>query len=111
MYAHLHLAKTTRRRLPFNAIYDTGEELLPGACDSKGVGGVGVPVNTSLVMKTNLFEQPTTKIRHLRLKGNGPISALTMFVICASALNYDKGVDAFHMDWEKFYTKEKKRRS
>uniref|UniRef100_A0A0K0D8T5 Endonuclease/exonuclease/phosphatase n=1 Tax=Angiostrongylus cantonensis TaxID=6313 RepID=A0A0K0D8T5_ANGCA len=38
----------TRRRHPFNAVYDTGEELLLGTCDSKGVGGVGVFVNTSL---------------------------------------------------------------
>uniref|UniRef100_A0A158P8P9 Uncharacterized protein n=1 Tax=Angiostrongylus cantonensis TaxID=6313 RepID=A0A158P8P9_ANGCA len=37
----------TRRRHPFNAVYDTGEELFLGTCDSRGVGGVGVLVNTS----------------------------------------------------------------
>uniref|UniRef100_A0A0K0DDR0 G_PROTEIN_RECEP_F1_2 domain-containing protein n=1 Tax=Angiostrongylus cantonensis TaxID=6313 RepID=A0A0K0DDR0_ANGCA len=36
----------TRRRHPFNAVYDTGEELFLGTCDSRGVGGVGVLVNT-----------------------------------------------------------------
>uniref|UniRef100_A0A0K0DMD2 Peptidase S1 domain-containing protein n=1 Tax=Angiostrongylus cantonensis TaxID=6313 RepID=A0A0K0DMD2_ANGCA len=32
----------TRRSHPFNAVYDTGEELFLGTCDSRGVGGVGV---------------------------------------------------------------------
>uniref|UniRef100_A0A0K0D386 Endo/exonuclease/phosphatase domain-containing protein n=1 Tax=Angiostrongylus cantonensis TaxID=6313 RepID=A0A0K0D386_ANGCA len=30
----------TRRRNPFNTVYDTGEELFHGTCDSRGVGGV-----------------------------------------------------------------------
>uniref|UniRef100_A0A0K0DDV1 Endo/exonuclease/phosphatase domain-containing protein n=1 Tax=Angiostrongylus cantonensis TaxID=6313 RepID=A0A0K0DDV1_ANGCA len=37
----------TRRRHPLNAVYDTGEELFLGTCDSRGVGGVGVLVNTT----------------------------------------------------------------
>uniref|UniRef100_A0A0K0CYV5 Endo/exonuclease/phosphatase domain-containing protein n=1 Tax=Angiostrongylus cantonensis TaxID=6313 RepID=A0A0K0CYV5_ANGCA len=37
----------TRRRHPFNAVHDTEEELFLGTCDSRGVGGVGVLVNTS----------------------------------------------------------------
>ncbi|ETN82007.1 hypothetical protein NECAME_17810, partial [Necator americanus] len=36
----------TRRRHALNAVYETGEELLSGTCDSRGVGGVGVLVNT-----------------------------------------------------------------
>uniref|UniRef100_A0A0K0DLI4 Endo/exonuclease/phosphatase domain-containing protein n=1 Tax=Angiostrongylus cantonensis TaxID=6313 RepID=A0A0K0DLI4_ANGCA len=40
----------TRRRHPFNAVYDTGEELFFRTRDSRGVGGVGVVVNTSLSM-------------------------------------------------------------
>ncbi|ETN72638.1 hypothetical protein NECAME_18747, partial [Necator americanus] len=35
----------TRRRHPLNAVYETGEELFLGTCDSRGVGGVGVLVN------------------------------------------------------------------
>ena len=42
----------TRRRHPFNAVYDSGEELFLGKCDSRGVGGVGVLVNTSLAVKS-----------------------------------------------------------
>ncbi|KAK6764736.1 hypothetical protein RB195_024896 [Necator americanus] len=37
----------TRRRHPLNAAYETGEELFLGTCDSRGVGGVGVLVNTT----------------------------------------------------------------
>uniref|UniRef100_A0A0K0DHZ9 DUF4242 domain-containing protein n=1 Tax=Angiostrongylus cantonensis TaxID=6313 RepID=A0A0K0DHZ9_ANGCA len=58
----------TRRRHPFNAVYDTGEELFLGTCDSKGVGDVGVLVNTSLSMNIDSFEQLTTRIGRLRLK-------------------------------------------
>ncbi|VDM60368.1 unnamed protein product [Angiostrongylus costaricensis] len=37
----------TRRLHPFNAVYDIGEELFFGTCDTRGVGGVGILVNTS----------------------------------------------------------------
>uniref|UniRef100_A0A0K0CZE3 Endo/exonuclease/phosphatase domain-containing protein n=1 Tax=Angiostrongylus cantonensis TaxID=6313 RepID=A0A0K0CZE3_ANGCA len=40
-YKVIGLAETRRRHL-FNAVYDTGEELFLGTCDSRGVGGVGV---------------------------------------------------------------------
>ncbi|VDM58351.1 unnamed protein product [Angiostrongylus costaricensis] len=43
----------TRRRQPFNAIYDTGKELFLGTCNNRGVGSVGVLVNTSLSMNTD----------------------------------------------------------
>ncbi|VDM62728.1 unnamed protein product [Angiostrongylus costaricensis] len=49
-----------RRRQPFNIAYDTGEELFLGTCDSRGVGGVGVVVNTSFPMNIDSFEQLTT---------------------------------------------------
>uniref|UniRef100_A0A0K0CVV2 DUF4915 domain-containing protein n=1 Tax=Angiostrongylus cantonensis TaxID=6313 RepID=A0A0K0CVV2_ANGCA len=42
----------TRRRHPFNAVYDTGEELFLGTYDSRGVGGDGVLVNTNLSMNS-----------------------------------------------------------
>uniref|UniRef100_A0A0K0DIV9 Reverse transcriptase domain-containing protein n=1 Tax=Angiostrongylus cantonensis TaxID=6313 RepID=A0A0K0DIV9_ANGCA len=41
----------TRRRHPINVVYDTGEELFLGTCVSRGVGGVGVLVNTTLTSK------------------------------------------------------------
>ncbi|VDM61141.1 unnamed protein product [Angiostrongylus costaricensis] len=50
----------TRRRQPFNAVYGTGEELFLGTCHSKGVGGAGVVVNTSLSVSIDSFEQLTT---------------------------------------------------
>ncbi|VDO83393.1 unnamed protein product [Heligmosomoides polygyrus] len=40
----------TRRHPPLHAAYDSGEELFLGTCDSRGVGGVGVLVNTHLAM-------------------------------------------------------------
>uniref|UniRef100_A0A0K0CT17 Endonuclease/exonuclease/phosphatase n=1 Tax=Angiostrongylus cantonensis TaxID=6313 RepID=A0A0K0CT17_ANGCA len=65
-YEVIGLAET-RRRHPFNAVYDTGEELFFGTCDSRGVGGVGVLVNTSLCMNINSFEQLAIRIVRLRL--------------------------------------------
>uniref|UniRef100_A0A0K0DP73 Pyridoxamine 5'-phosphate oxidase family protein n=1 Tax=Angiostrongylus cantonensis TaxID=6313 RepID=A0A0K0DP73_ANGCA len=50
----------TRRRHLFNAVYDNGEDLFLGTCDSRGVGGVGVLVDTSLFMNIDSFEQLTT---------------------------------------------------
>ncbi|VDL72691.1 unnamed protein product, partial [Nippostrongylus brasiliensis] len=40
----------TRRHRPLHAVFDTGEELFLGTCDSRGFGGVGVLVNTNLAM-------------------------------------------------------------
>ncbi|KAK6735742.1 hypothetical protein RB195_018775 [Necator americanus] len=50
----------TRRRHPLNAVYETGEELFLGTCDSRGVGGVGMLVNTSMAKNIDSFEQLTT---------------------------------------------------
>uniref|UniRef100_A0A0K0CX14 Endo/exonuclease/phosphatase domain-containing protein n=1 Tax=Angiostrongylus cantonensis TaxID=6313 RepID=A0A0K0CX14_ANGCA len=76
----------TRRRHPFSAVYETGEELLFGTCDSSGVGGVGVLVNTSLSMNIDSFEQLTTRIGRLRLERCGSTPALTIFPERASNL-------------------------
>uniref|UniRef100_A0A0K0CVU1 Endonuclease n=1 Tax=Angiostrongylus cantonensis TaxID=6313 RepID=A0A0K0CVU1_ANGCA len=54
----------TRRRHPFNAVYDTGEEMFLVTCGSKGVGGVGVLVITSLFMNIVSFEQLTSRIAY-----------------------------------------------
>uniref|UniRef100_A0A0K0CYN4 Endo/exonuclease/phosphatase domain-containing protein n=1 Tax=Angiostrongylus cantonensis TaxID=6313 RepID=A0A0K0CYN4_ANGCA len=93
-----------RRRHRFNAVYDTGEELFLGTCDSRGVGGVGVLVNTSLSMNIDSFEQLTTRIGRLRLRRCGSTPALTIFVVYAPTSNYDEEeVEAFYMDLERFY--------
>ncbi|EYB86588.1 hypothetical protein Y032_0276g1086 [Ancylostoma ceylanicum] len=55
----------TRRHRPLSATFDTGEELFPGTCDSRGVG---VLVNTNLAMNIDSFEQLTTRIGRLRLR-------------------------------------------
>ncbi|VDM62838.1 unnamed protein product [Angiostrongylus costaricensis] len=95
----------TRRRHPFNAFYDTGEELFLGTCGSRGVDGVGV--NTSLSMNIDSFEQLTTRIGRLPLKPTlvyRPIPALKVFVVYVPTSNYDEEeVEGFYMDLEKFY--------
>ncbi|KAK6756315.1 hypothetical protein RB195_014617 [Necator americanus] len=50
----------TRQRHPLNAVYETGEELFLGTCDSRGVGGVGILVNTRMTKDVDSFEQLTT---------------------------------------------------
>ncbi|ETN86731.1 hypothetical protein NECAME_16166 [Necator americanus] len=47
----------TRQRHPLNAVYETGDELFVGICDSGGVGGVGVLLNTSMAKNIDSFEQ------------------------------------------------------
>ncbi|ETN80550.1 hypothetical protein NECAME_09070 [Necator americanus] len=58
----------TGRRHPLNAVYETGEEMFFGTCDSVGVGGVGVLVSTSIAKNIDSFEQFTTRIGRLRLR-------------------------------------------
>ncbi|KAK6737479.1 hypothetical protein RB195_019904 [Necator americanus] len=91
----------TRRRHPLNAVYKTGELFL-GTCDSRGVVGVGVHVNTSMAKNIDSFEQLTIRIGRLRMRRCGP--ALTIFVAYAPTSSYDEEeVEAFFMDVEKFY--------
>uniref|UniRef100_A0A0K0CYE3 Uncharacterized protein n=1 Tax=Angiostrongylus cantonensis TaxID=6313 RepID=A0A0K0CYE3_ANGCA len=94
----------TRRRHPLNSVYDTGEELFLGTCDSGGVRGVGVLVNTSFSMNIDSFKQLKTRIGRLRLKRCGSIPTLTIFVVYAPTSNHDEEeVEAFYMDLKKFY--------
>uniref|UniRef100_A0A0K0D9R1 Craniofacial development protein 2-like n=1 Tax=Angiostrongylus cantonensis TaxID=6313 RepID=A0A0K0D9R1_ANGCA len=94
----------TKRHHPFNAVCDTGEELFLGTCDSRGVGGVGVLVNTSLSMNIDSFEQLTTRIGRLRLKRCGSTPVLTIFVVYVPTSIYvEEEVEAFYMDLERFY--------
>ncbi|XGW32545.1 hypothetical protein V3C99_017249, partial [Haemonchus contortus] len=58
----------TRRHRPLHAVFETGEELFLGTCDSRGVGGVGVLVNTHLAMNIDSYESLTTRIGRLRLR-------------------------------------------
>ena len=86
----------TRRHRPLNATFGTGEELFLATCDSRGVGGVGVLVNTNLVMNIDSFEQLTTQIGRLRLRRCGSIPALTIFVAYAPTSSYDEeDIEAF----------------
>ncbi|KAK6742512.1 hypothetical protein RB195_010028 [Necator americanus] len=92
----------TRRRL--NAVYETGEELFLGTCDSRGVGGAGVLVNTSMAKNIDSFEQLTIRIGRLRMRRCGSTPALTIFIAYAPTSSYEEEeVEAFYMDLEKFY--------
>ncbi|KAK6750157.1 hypothetical protein RB195_002260 [Necator americanus] len=93
----------TRRRRPLNAVYDTGEELFLGTCESRGVGGVGVPVNTNMAVNIDSFEQLTIRIGGLRMRRCSSTPALTIFVVYAPTSSYEKEVEVFCMDLEKFY--------
>ncbi|VDM51651.1 unnamed protein product [Angiostrongylus costaricensis] len=98
-----------RRRHLFNTIFDTRKELFPGTSDSRGVGDVGVLVNTILAMNMDSFEQLTTRTEGLPLKRCGPLPALTIFGFHAPPSNYGEDeVEAFYMDLYRFYTEDDK---
>uniref|UniRef100_A0A7I4Y071 Reverse transcriptase domain-containing protein n=1 Tax=Haemonchus contortus TaxID=6289 RepID=A0A7I4Y071_HAECO len=94
----------TRRHRPVHAVFETGEELFLGTCDSRGVGGVGVLVNTHLAMNIVSYESLTTRIGRLRLRRCGSIPALTIFVAYAPTSSYEEEeLEAFYMDLERLY--------
>ncbi|KAK6730600.1 hypothetical protein RB195_007203 [Necator americanus] len=70
----------TRRRHPLNAVYETGEELFLGACDSRDFGRVGDLVNRSMAKNIDSFELLTTRIGRLRMRRCGPTPTLIIFV-------------------------------
>uniref|UniRef100_A0A7I4Y3X6 Creatinase_N domain-containing protein n=1 Tax=Haemonchus contortus TaxID=6289 RepID=A0A7I4Y3X6_HAECO len=81
-YDVIGLTKTRRHRA-LHAVFETGEELFLGTCDSRGVGGVGVLVSTPLAMNIDSYESLTTRIGRLRLRKCGLTPALTIFVAYA----------------------------
>ncbi|VDL80637.1 unnamed protein product [Nippostrongylus brasiliensis] len=88
----------TRRHRPLHAVFDTGEELSLGTCGSRGVGGVGVFVNTNLAMNIDSFEQLAPRIGRLRLMRRGSMPALAVFVVYAPTSDYDdEEVEAFYI--------------
>ncbi|XGW32199.1 hypothetical protein V3C99_010407 [Haemonchus contortus] len=94
----------TRRHRPLHAVFETGEELFLGTCDSKGVGGVGVLVNTHLAMNIDSYESLTTRIGRLRLRRCGSTPTLTIFVAYAPKSSYEEEeLEAFYMDLERLY--------
>ncbi|VDO18840.1 unnamed protein product [Heligmosomoides polygyrus] len=93
----------TRRHHPLHAAYDSGEELFLGTCDSGGVGGVGILVNTHLAMNIDSCESLTSRIGRLRLKRCGSVPALTAFVAYAPTSDYDdEDVEVFYVELEEF---------
>ncbi|ETN77580.1 hypothetical protein NECAME_10961 [Necator americanus] len=76
----------TRRRHPLNAVYETGEELLLGTCDSRGVGGVDVLVNMNVCGLEDVVQLQ-----------------LWLSIAYAPTSSYEEEVEAFYMDLEKFY--------
>ncbi|VDP51724.1 unnamed protein product [Heligmosomoides polygyrus] len=52
------MGRTNEKTPPLHAAYDSGGELVLGTCDSRGVGGVGVLVNTHLAMNIDSYESP-----------------------------------------------------
>ncbi|KAK6765512.1 hypothetical protein RB195_025429 [Necator americanus] len=97
-YDVIGLTETTRRH-PLNVVYETGKEPF---LDSRGVGRVGVHVNTSMAKNIDSFEQLTTRIARLRMRRCGPTPALTIFVAYAPTSSYkEEEVGAFYMDLER----------
>ncbi|VDO27396.1 unnamed protein product [Haemonchus placei] len=94
----------TRRHRALHAVFETGEELLLGTCDSRGVGGVGVFVNTHLAMNFDSYESLTTRIGRLRLRRGGSTPAPTIFGAYAPTSSYEEEeLEAFFMDLERLY--------
>ncbi|KAK6747727.1 hypothetical protein RB195_000741 [Necator americanus] len=85
----------TRRHHSLNAVYDSGEELFLETCDSRGVGGVDVLVNTNMAVNIDSFEQITTRIGRLRMRRCVPTPTLTILVGYAPTSSYGEEVEAF----------------
>ncbi|VDP11582.1 unnamed protein product [Heligmosomoides polygyrus] len=99
-----HRTDLDEKTPPLHAVYDFGEELLLGTRGSRGVGGVGVLVNTVLAMNIDSYQSLTSRIGRLRLKRCGSVAALTVFVAYAPTSDYDdEEVEALYVELEKFH--------
>nr|CDJ88863.1 Endonuclease exonuclease phosphatase and RNA-directed DNA polymerase (reverse transcriptase) domain containing protein [Haemonchus contortus] len=102
-YDVIGLSETKRHR-PLHAVFESGEELFLGTCDSRGVGGVGVLVNTHLAMNIDSYESLTTRNGRLRLRRCGSTPALIIFVAYApTSRNEEEELEAFYMDLERLH--------
>nr|CDJ91950.1 endonuclease-reverse transcriptase [Haemonchus contortus] len=87
-----------------HAVFETGEGLFLGTCDSRGVGGVGVLVNKHLAMNIDSYESLTTRIGRLRLRRCSSTPTLTIFVAYAPTSSYEEErLEASYMDLERLY--------
>ncbi|VDO25601.1 unnamed protein product [Haemonchus placei] len=94
----------TKKHHPLHAVFEIGEELFLGTCDTRGVGGVSVLVYMHLVMNIDLYESLTTRIGRLRSKRCGSIPARTTFVAYAPTSSpEEEELEAFYMDLERLY--------
>ncbi|XGW33844.1 hypothetical protein V3C99_017928 [Haemonchus contortus] len=92
--------------ISLHAVFETGEELFLGTCDSRGFGGIGVLVNTHLAMNIDSYESLATRIRRLRPGRCGSTPALTIFVTYAPTSSYEEEeLETFYMDLERLYRK------
>ncbi|XGW34863.1 hypothetical protein V3C99_018702 [Haemonchus contortus] len=98
----------TSRHCPLHALFETGEELFLGTCDSRSIGGVGVLVNTHLAMDIDSYESLTTRIGCLRLRRCGSRAPLTIFVDYATTSSYEEDeLEVFQMDLERLYREDR----
>ncbi|XP_055965817.1 craniofacial development protein 2-like [Sorex fumeus] len=94
----------TRRPQPHHVVFNTGEELFLGTCNRRGIGGIGVLVNTNVAMSINSFKSLTNRIGRLRLNRCGSLPAVSVFVVYAPTPNDTKEeMEKFYMDLETFY--------
>ncbi|KAK6734758.1 hypothetical protein RB195_018135 [Necator americanus] len=93
-WVRLHRTNLDETTQPLNAVFETGEELFLGTCDSREVG---VFVNTSVGKKRKL-----TLSNHLPTRIGRLRTTLAIFFVYAPTSSYE-GVKAFYMDLEKSY--------
>ncbi|VDO53879.1 unnamed protein product [Haemonchus placei] len=91
-----------RRHRPLHDVFETGEELFLGTCDSRGVGGVGVLVNTHLAMNTDSYESLTIRIGRLRSRSMAQPHVQPSAYAPTSSYDEEE-LEAFYMDLEKLY--------
>ncbi|XGW08840.1 hypothetical protein V3C99_011283, partial [Haemonchus contortus] len=92
-----------RRHRPLHAVFETGEELFLGTCDSRGVGGIGVFVNTHLAMNIDSYESSTTRLT-FATKEMWLNPSYNHLVAYAPTSSYqEEELEAFYMDLKRFY--------